>query len=149
MSGRPVPVTRRSAIRTGGLAALAATVAGLAATSVAVASPLPLPAPALPPTWAALGFDPESPPERWQIVKKETASFLRDLAAANTYASEFAEEHGRDQSETFGQFARYAAFGVPWSIRAKYGDDEADVIIRDVFRLFAVAYRQVAAQLDA
>jgi len=117
--------------------------------AAAAVAPLPPTSSAPPSTWLSIGFEPESPPEHWHIVETETAAFLRDLAAANTYASMLAEERGRDQSETFGRFARYAAFCVPWSIRAEHGDDGADVIARDVFRLFAVAYRQVAAQLDA
>ena len=141
-------ITRRHAIRTGALAALATGVAGLAVPQGAEASSLPPAADAPPSTWLSIGFEPESPREHWHIVKTETASFLRDLAAANTYASMLAEERGDDQAEAFGRFARYAAFCVPWSIRAEHGDDGADVIARDVFRLFAVAYRQVAAQLD-
>jgi hypothetical protein len=137
-------ITRRHALRTGGIAAVVAGLIGTVGTAPAAAAPetranAPHP-------WASVeGYAPVSAPEHRDAVRHELDAFMSGLAGCASVVAEVAAERpGLDEDKLFGRLAAREMQCVKENVRFEDGEDAGALIIRDVFGLFAAGYGRTA-----
>jgi hypothetical protein len=137
-------ISRRSALRTGGIAAIVAGLIGTAGTApAAAANEARADAPHLLPSFAGYAF--VSAPEHRDAVRYELDAFMSGLAGCASVVAEVAAERpGLDEDKLFGRLAAREMQAVKWNIPAEYGEEAGALMVRDVFGLFAAGYGRTA-----
>jgi hypothetical protein len=136
-------ISRRHALRTGGIAAIVAGLLGAAGTAPAAANEARADAPHLRPSFAGYAF--VSGPEHRDAVRHELDAFVSGLAGCASVVAEVAAERpGLDEDRLFGRLAAREMRAVKDNVRFEYGEDAGALIVRDVFGLFAAGYGRTA-----
>jgi hypothetical protein len=140
-------VSRRSALKSGGIAAIMAGVIGTVGTlPAAAANEARADAPHLRPSFAGYAFI--SGPEHRDAVRHELDAFVSGLAGCASVVAEVAAERpGLDEDKLFGRLAAREMQAVKDNVRFEYGEDAGALIARDVLGLFAAGYGRTAPRV--